>query len=215
MEEVGISLILVLHIKDIGHYFLFVTIKLNRVKLISTIILIATSFNVLGQDKVFDNWTNKEKRQYRILTELGKYVDGKDSTKLSKKILFDKYIEFNYVLKDTSETRKKKRIKAFDGLFHYFSKTVDSMGLKNLDAKPVRFYKDHKIYEPFDKEKAMESVSGEKMYIRDSNVFAYYRKEEPENPLGTLLFDSETDKLVAWIMLNQGGYKYFLIFNLF
>jgi hypothetical protein len=53
------------------------------------------------------------------------------------------------------------------------------------------------------------------MYTKDSNVFAYYRKDEPENPLGTLLFESGTDKLAAWIMINQGGYKYFLTFNLF
>jgi len=53
------------------------------------------------------------------------------------------------------------------------------------------------------------------MYTKDANVFAYYRKEEPDNPLGTLLFEPETSKLIAWIMINQGGYKYFLIFNLF
>ena len=53
------------------------------------------------------------------------------------------------------------------------------------------------------------------MYAKDDNVFAYFRKEEPENPLGVLLFESETDKLAAWIMINQGGYGYFLTFNLF
>ncbi|PXX25714.1 hypothetical protein [Arenibacter sp. ARW7G5Y1] len=184
-------------------------------KLISTVILIATALSVYGQNKVFDKWTEKEKKQYQILTELAKYVNGKDSTELSKKILFDKYVELNYVLKDTSEIHKKERLKAFDGLFYYFRKTVDSIGLKNLDAKPVRFYKNHKIYEPFDKDVAMESISGKKMYTQDSNVFAYYQKKEPEEPLGTLLFDPETDKLVAWIMLKQGRYKYFLTFNLF
>ena len=38
---------------------------------------------------------------------------------------------------------------------------------------------------------AKETVGGEKMYVKDANVFAYYRKEKPENPLGTLLFEPE------------------------
>ena len=80
----------------------------------------------------------------------------------------------------------------------------------------MRFYKNHKIYEPFDEDKAkLKALGGEKMYAKDDNVFAYFRKEEPENPLGVLLFESETDKLAAWIMINQGGYGYFLTFNLF
>ncbi len=78
----------------------------------------------------------------------------------------------------------------------------------------MRFYKHHKIYKPFDEQQIKESISGEKMYKKDKNVFAYYRKEYPENPLGALLFEPETNKLVAWIMINQGGYKYFLTFNL-
>ncbi len=84
-----------------------------------------------------------------------------------------------------------------------------------MDAKPVRFYKKHKIYKPFEKELAKESIDGDKLYTESSNVFVYYIKKEPENPLGTLLFDPDTDKLVAWIMIDQGGYKYFLTFNLF
>jgi len=96
----------------------------------------------------------------------------------------------------------------------FFRKTVDSIGIDNLDAKPVRFYNDHEIYKTFDKEIAKESVTGEKMYTEDTNVFAYYRKEDPKNPLGTLLFEPETGKLVAWIMINQGGYRCFLTFNL-
>ena len=178
-------------------------------------ILILTSFICFGQDKKFENWTENEKSHYHKLLKLAKYVEGQNKNQISKDTLFDKFIFFDYVLNDTITERREKRLEVFDTLFYSFRKTIDSFGLENLDAKPVRFYKEHEIYKPFDEDQAMKSISGEKMYEKDSNVFAYYRKEEPETPLGTLLFEPETGKLVAWIMIDQGGYKYFLTFNLF
>lgn len=184
-------------------------------KNIITGIILLISISSFGQNVSSENWTKNELAQYSKLVELGNYVHNKKKSEISKDTLFKKYIYFDYVLNDTISERKENRIQSFDTLFYFFRKTVDSIGFKNLDAKPVRFYKNHKIYEPFKKEIARETVGGENMYTKDSNVFAYYRKEEPENPLGTLLFEQETDKLYAWIMINQGGYKYFLTFNLF
>ncbi|TXE08116.1 hypothetical protein FUA26_11980 [Seonamhaeicola algicola] len=167
-------------------------------------ILILTIFVSCGKENKFVNWTEKEKSQYEKLTELAEYVDGKQKSEISKDLLFDKYIEFDYVLKDTSETRKESRIQSFDTLFYYFRKPIDSIGIKNLDAKPVRFFNEHEIYKPFEKQLAEI----------EPNVFAYYEKKEPENPKGVLWFDQESDKLIAWILLNQGGTRYFLSFNL-
>ena len=170
------------------------------------IFLIAIPLFCLGQNKGFNDWTENEKANY---------VSGKQKPEISREILFYKYINFDYVLKDTFVTRIEKRLLAFDTLFYSFRNTIDSIGIENLEAKPIRFYKNHKIYEPFDEEKAMKSISGRKMYARDLNVFAYFRKEDPENPLGTLLFDHESNRLVAWILIKQGKYGYFLTFNLF
>jgi hypothetical protein len=178
-------------------------------------LLLLTSSLCLGQKTSAESWTENELAQYTKLNELAQYVHNKEKSEISNDSLFAKYIYFDYVLNDTVSERKEERLSKFNGIFDFFVNTVDSIGLKNLGAKPVRFYKNHKIYEPFDKEIAMESVGGKKMYSKDANVFAYYRKEEPQNPLGTLLFEPETDKLIAWIMINQGGYKYFLTFNLF
>jgi len=185
---------------------------MNKI-LVGIVLLIAGA--AYGQNMSSENWTENENAQYTKLKELANYVFKKEKSEISKDSLFESYIYFDNVLNDTVSERRERRIVMFDTLFYHFRKTVDSIGLENLDAKPVRFYKNHKIYEPFDEELAMESVGGEKMYSKDTSVFAYYRKEEPENPLGTLLFEPETDKLIAWIMISQGGYKYFLTFNLF
>ena len=184
-------------------------------KKILILVFLASSNFCHGQKISTDNWTENEKAQYVKLTELANYVYKKKKSEISKDSLFENYIYFDNVLNDTVTERRERRIVAFDTLFYYFRKTVDSIGLKNLDAKPVRFYKNHKIYEPFDEEKAeLKTVGWKKMYARDDNVFAYFRKEEPENPLGVLLFEPETGKLGAWIIINQGGYRYFLTFNL-
>lgn len=169
-----------------------------------TIILFASFSICYGQNNKFDDWTDKQKKQYRILDELAHYVSNKESIKLSKDILFENYIEFDYVLQDTIPDRKKSRIHKFDGLFSYFRKTIDSLGIENLDAKPISFYKDHEIYKPFKNH----------LSEQEKNVFAYYEKDRPDQPKGLLLFDNKSNKLLAWILLNQGGHKYFLLFNI-
>lgn len=177
--------------------------------------MLMTASSGIGQNNSSEKWTKNDKDQYSNLKQLAHYIYKKEKPEILKDILFENYIYFDNVLNDTLTQRREKRIAAFDTLFYFFRKTVDSIGVANLDAKPVRFYKDHKIYEPFDKEKSKhKTIGGEKMYAKDDNVFAYYRKEDSENPLGVLLFEPESDKLVAWIMLNQGGYKYFLTFSL-
>jgi len=168
-------------------------------------ILISIIFTSCENENKFADWTEKEQSQYQNLAKLAEYVNGKDTTEISKDLLFDKFIEFDYVLNDTSETRIKKRLKTFDELFVYFRKPIDSLGIENLDAKPIRFFKEHEIYEPFKKQLAEI----------EPNVFAYFEKDKPEIPKGTLWFDQDSDKLVAWILLNQGGTRYFLTLSLF
>jgi hypothetical protein len=183
----------------------------------NTLLILVLLLNItlcFGQ-KNKEIWTKNEKYQYATLTKLAKYVYGKKSSEVSNQTLYDKYIYFDYVLKDTVKNRREERLSKFDTIFSFFKKKVDSIGVSNLDAKPVRFYKEHKIYDPFDDKNAKESISGEKMYTKNQNVFAYYRKDEPENPLGVLVFEPSTNKLASWIMIDQGGYKYFLLFNLF
>ena len=171
-------------------------------------------FLSFGQTISHSDWTANELKQYKTLQKLGSYVHKKEKNELSRDTLFSNYIYFDYLLKDTDTARKERRVEAFDTIFDFFRQTVNKIGLENLDAKPIRFYKDHEIYKPFNKNLAKESISGEKMYAADQNVFVWFKKENPEEPLGTLLLEPQTNKLLAWIMIDQGGYKYFLLFNL-
>ena len=182
-------------------------------KIIICVMLLVT-FICSAQNNTFENWTENEKSQYLKLHELARYVSGKQKAEILKDTLFDKFVYFDYVINDTDVERRERRYAIFDTVFYRFRKIIDTISISNFEAKPIRFYKDHEIYKPFDEEIAKEAITGDKMYTQSSNVFAYYRKNEPENPLGTLLFEPETSKLIAWIMIDQGGYMYFLIFNL-
>lgn len=182
---------------------------------ILSLALFLICFFSFGQTVPDGNWTANELTQYKTLQKLGSYVHKKEKNELSRDTLFTKYIYFDYLLKDPDTARKERRVEAFDTIFEFFRQTVNKIGLENLDAKPIRFYKNHEIYKPFDKNVAKESINNEKMYADDQNVFVWFKKENPENPLGTLLFEPQTNKLLTWIMIDQGGYKYFLLFNLF
>src|SRR5690606_6840583 len=115
------------------------------------IIIILVSQNCFSQELENQNWSGEEKKRYETLA-------------------------------DSIVERKQKRLERFRAFFiGYFKSTVDSIGLENLDAKPIRFYKEHKIYEPF--EKVYKDI--------EDRVFVYYRKENPEEPLETLLFSSK------------------------
>jgi hypothetical protein len=116
-----------------------------------------------------------------------------------------KYILLDYVLNDSSKFRKEKRVSQINELLNKFTHFVDSAGVANLDAAPVRFYKsDTGFYRPFNANlQEAAPVS-----------FAYFSKSNEKKPLGYLLFDEKTHKLIAWIMINQGGYYYYLEFTL-
>lgn len=168
------------------------------------LLFILITLTTSGQSKVSTEWTEKELKQYKTLVDLAHYVYGKSKTEISNDILFNKYIEFDYVLNDTSKVRIQKRMESFDTLFYYFRKPIDSLGIDKLDAKPIRFYKNHDIYKPFEEELAQIAP----------DVFVYFVKDRPHDPQGTLWFDAKSNKLIAWILLDQGGTRYFLSFNL-
>ncbi len=102
----------------------------------------------------------------------------------------------------------------FNYLIHIFKREIDSIGIENMDAKPLWFYKGGSIYNALVTDNTFTKIDRTKSKSSDANIFSYFKKSQPEKPIGALLFDSETNKLLSWIVLNQGGYRYFLTFNL-
>jgi hypothetical protein len=160
---------------------------------------------ILSAGQPTKRWTGSEKEYHNTLENLCKYlVSHKDSLDMRNPDI-QQYILFDYVLTDTSIERKKRRIPYINDLLAKFAHFVDSMGVSNLDAAPVRFYKnDSNYYRPFNKNIAELAPLS----------FAYFSKSKKGKPLGYLLFDDKSNKLISWILINQGGYYYFLIFNL-
>ncbi|MDP4255365.1 MAG: hypothetical protein Q8938_15255 [Bacteroidota bacterium] len=117
-----------------------------------------------------------------------------------------KFILLDYVLNDTSKARISDRMVKIKGLLVNFGRYIDSVGLPNLDAAPLKYYiKNPKI----------DSVFEPDLKKSIPYIFAYFRKDNRKSPLGYILFDPESGKVVSWILLNQGGARFFLTFNLF
>jgi hypothetical protein len=173
------------------------------VKWVFTAILVAFKISAAGQ--ISDDWTTSEKQYYANLKALCTYIQSQHGKIQIEDSLIKKYILFDYVLNDTSKARIEKRIGEVNQLLEGFGHFVDSAGTTNLEAEPIRFLQNIPIvYNKFEE------------YLKDQipYIFAYYNKGNANTPLGYLLFDPQSKKLVSWILLKQGRHYYFLIFNL-
>lgn len=169
-------------------------------KLIFLIIVLFNTVNGCSQiNKESELWSQKEKEYYRTLIDLKSYLEANKYSKISKDSIFDKYVFFENVLNDTAGDRRERRINMFDSIFKYIPETLDSIGADNINFKPIRFYKSQKIYHPF--QKTLQGL--------ESEVFVYFVNEK--EPIGCILFDKETSKIVSWILLRQGDSGWFFL----
>ena len=175
-----------------------------KIKFLLIILLIpAISYCQNKDDK--SSWTKDQVAYHKTFINFCKYIDNKKITELPTDTLFKDYIYFDYVLNDTSIQRKDRRIKSFPAVLEPLRHYIDSIGADNIEARPISYYdKDIKFFKPFTLE--LKNAIPE--------VLAYYQKGQEDKPVGTILFERNTNKIVAWIIINQGGYYYYMIFNL-
>jgi hypothetical protein len=172
-------------------------------KKLTLFIFIVLNIHPAFSQKV-NSFSAKEKEYYNTIKGFCKYLQENPGALKNRDIIFKNWVLFDYVLTDTSESRKNKRIEQMDQLLAAFKHFIDSAGAENLDAAPIRYYKDSKeFFKPF----------AENLAEQVSVTFAYYYKNNLQHPLGYLLFDEKTGKLVSWVLINQGGHYYFLTFN--
>jgi hypothetical protein len=172
-------------------------------KWLFTCVLIAVRLTASSQ--ISNDWTVSEKQYYANLKALCNYIQDQNGKIDIEDSLVKKYILFDYVLNDTAKARITKRIGEVNQLLQSFGHFIDSAGMTTLDAEPIRFLQNIPVvYQKFEE------------YLNDQipYIFAYYSKGSANTPLGYLLFDPQSKKLVSWILLKQGRHYYFLIFNL-
>lgn len=173
-------------------------------KLINTLLFLILATASFAQSK---DWTKDEQEYYRTMKSLCEHFRGKTYDTAQRNAVFSEFVYFDNILGDTSKTRIQESIQWFDGLFYQMTHFIDSVGLDNLDAKPTVFFKDQKsFFEPYDKGGELNGLL--------PLTLTYFDKRRPNEPIGTLLFEQKTHKLLAWVVINQGGYRYFLTFNL-
>ena len=87
-------------------------------KVITLLFFLSITF-CFGQKNKNEVWTENEKSQYTTLTKLANYVYSKKSSEISNQTLYDNYIYFDYVLKDTVNNRREERLSKFDTIFSF------------------------------------------------------------------------------------------------
>jgi hypothetical protein len=148
-----------------------------------------TSHNIFSQKDKFKDWQPNETHYYKNLEKLAEYVGDKPYAyfEISKDSLIQNFLYINEESKDSIFNNTVYSIEYKNGLFNtYFTKAIHRHGLENLDAQPLRFYKEtDSIYQPFIK--SLRNIS--------HLIMVYYLKGSSEKPLGTLLFEPKSQKL--------------------
>jgi hypothetical protein len=178
----------------------------EKIKLVMTSLLLLIA-NLFGFTQPNDRstWSKEQLIYHEVFLKFCRYVDNRDTDKLSVDSLFKNYIYFDYVLNDTSLSRKERRLKIFPSVLQPLHHFIDSVGANNLDSRPISFYeRDVDFFKPFTLE-LKQTIP---------NVLVYYKKGRKNDPAGTILFDPITHKMVAWEIISQGGYYYYMTFNL-
>jgi hypothetical protein len=150
------------------------------------------------------DWTRNELKYQNTIANLSKYLSRTPESAINQDSLKN-YIFIDYGLNSVPQAQRDKRIHAADTLIKVFKHFIDSVGYENLDVKPVQYFKSNsEYYQQFEKELKKD----------EPNSLAYFNKSSPSLPLGSLLFDEKTGKLMSWIVINQSGYYYYLTFDM-
>ncbi len=131
-----------------------------------------------------------------------KYLKKTDSLKLDTFVLFHRYVDINYIKSDSSKVRIQKRLQYMVKLCRDVKSHVNMLWLKDYDATKLSNYHF----------KNAEETNGLKEI--EDQVYVYFLKAKPETPLGYIRFAPQTNKVISWILINQGGYHYFLTLNM-
>lgn len=145
-------------------------------------------------------WTNDQIKYRATFLEFCNELDTKnvtdlDSNSVTLKNIIQKYIHYRKDINIDSASL---------GFYSYvikdFHHRIDSIGSKNLDAKPIFNYKkDKDFFKPF--------TGNLKTNI--PNVLAYYNKSYPKKPIATILFDQKTHKIISWMIMKKGDYCFY------
>ncbi len=147
------------------------------------------------ETKSYEGWSQDEIAYDRTVYGLASYIDSMKGKDLLTDTIKNRYFYLDDIMNNPIAEQKARGLASFDWMFSFIPKMIDSVGLENLDVKPLRFYKGTEIYRPF--ERALAKLA--------PYVMVYYDQKNPDNPIGTLLFDPKTHKLQSWILIDQGG----------
>ena len=180
----------------------YTSMKMKFILIIAIFLIMMST--CLAQSKSF---TQGEQQKYQTVKKLFEHFEKKKYDTTQRDFVFKHYVYFEHILGDTSKTKIGERVKFFDELFGKMVNYVDSVGINTLDAVPTRnFEKNLDFFKPF-------TDNGELKELLPLTL-TFFDTRKPEEPLGVLLFEPKTHKLLSWIIINQGGYRYFLTFNL-
>lgn len=130
------------------------------------------------------------------------YLKRTDDACINTDTLTKNYVDVNYILSDTDTGRVKKRMQSL------------LMLSQRLKSPMMPFSHGNAALIPFAEVK--DASASELKYLKDTggDVYGYYPNGAGSTEKTWLLFRPGEVKVASWLLIDQGGYLYFLMLNL-
>ena len=168
--------------------------------------------------------TAKENNRLSRLREFCRYVKETELSQLDQSLLFEKYLMLGTRLEASSPTNTPERQKMLRAMLEGLNEKLNQMDLEAFDAIPWNQFKQpEKLPRMVWEAEPVTHLLGQSLQTGDreqelaqgskqvGNIMVVFEKAQPNLPLYFVLFDEQTDKILSWILINQGGLHYFLL----
>ncbi len=135
--------------------------------------------------------------------EFCRYLIKSDSMKINENLLGEKYVDIAYIKTDTNQVRLTSRMKFLQFYAQRFKRKIQGTDIDRLKFEPILEIKelDDKLRDQF---KRMDGL----------DVYRIFVVQDGKTYPNCIAFRQGEVKVLSWILLDQGGYLYFITLNL-
>ncbi len=132
-----------------------------------------------------------------------RYLIKTDSMKIDENLLGEKYVDIAYIKADTNQARLASRMKFLQFYVRSFKRKIQATDIDRLKFEPILEIKelDDKLRDQF---KRMDGL----------DVYRIFVLQDGKTYPNCIAFRKGGVKVLSWILIDQGGYLYFLTLNL-
>jgi hypothetical protein len=168
--------------------------------------------------------SGQEKQRVKLLHRFCKYVKKTPPEQMDRALLVERYLAFEHIFRDSAQGHLQEKV--FVKLMKDLHTILDTTHINSYRVVPWHKYRyQEKLPRMIWEEEPLTHIWGKPLPDKRNShkqavlegtrqldyTMVCYKKEKPQEPLYYFLFD-ERNKILSWLLINQGGLHYFLTF---